>query len=197
MRTNPPVWADSLLRLFLRPDIFAGISGDLLEQYRDSILPNRGLAPADRWYVAQVLQLVLRKTFLWAALFSGAFVVRGILDVLRPATDLYSRSQISTAIVGGLLLAAGFSTAWRSRSFFAGAAAGFAMTATSSAMSIGINAVLLALWHDAAVMSAISASGGLEDAFLLPVTVIVPGMVLGGVGGLLGAGAERFTRPLL
>jgi hypothetical protein len=194
MRTKPPVWAESLLRLFLRPDVFASVSGDLLEQYRDSILPARGLLRADRWYLTQALGFVLRKTLPWAALFAGAFLARDALDVLRPTTDFYARSQVSTALAAGLLLTAGFSTAWRSGSFLAGVAAGFAITATACILSIGGNAVLLALWHDAAAVSARAASGGIGEAFVLPAMVILPGMALGGVGGLLGAGT-RYAYP--
>jgi hypothetical protein len=188
------VWAESLLRLFLKPDVFASLSGDLLEQYRDSILPARGLMRADRWYLTQVLGFVLQKTLPWAALFAGAFLARGALDVLRPTTDFHTRSQVSTAIAAALLLASGFSIAWRSGSFFAGAAAGFATTATACVLSIGGNAVLLALGHDPRVMSAVAASGGLDEAFLLPTMLILPGTALGGIGGLLGAGTKRFSR---
>jgi hypothetical protein len=194
MRTKPPVWAESLLRLFLRPDIFAGVSGDLVEQYRDSILPARGLVRADRWYLRQVLGFVLRKTLPWAALFAGAFLARGAFDVLRPTTDFLTRSQVSTAIAVALLLASGFSNAWRSGSFFAGAAAGFATTATACVLSIAGNAVLLALWHDPRVMKAVAASGGLDEAFTLPAMLILPGIALAGVGGLVGAGTKRFSR---
>src|SRR5579871_2454974 len=104
MRTKPPVCVESLLRLFLRPDFFASVSGDLLEQYRDSILPARGLVRADRWYLAQALGFVLRRTLPWAALFAGALVVREALDVLRPASDFYTRSQVTTALSAGILL---------------------------------------------------------------------------------------------
>jgi hypothetical protein len=194
MRTEPPVWAEALLRIFLRPDAFASISGDLLEQYRDSVLPARGLVHADRWYLKQVLGFVLRRTLPWASLFALAFVARGAFDVLLPTTDFHTRSEVSTAIAAGLLLAAGFSTAWRSRSFSAGAAAGFATTAAACVLSIGGNAVLLALWHDPRVMSAIAASGGVGEAFVLPVMLILPGIVLGGIGGIAGAGTNRLWR---
>jgi len=53
--------------------------------------------------------------------------------------------------------------------------------------------LLLAFWHDERVMSAISASGGLDEAILLPAFLIVPGIVLGGIGGLVGAGAKRLS----
>jgi hypothetical protein len=183
-----------MLRLFLRPDTFLSTSGDLLEQYRDSILPSRGLVRADGWYLTQVLGFALRKILPWAVLFAGAYVARFALDTLHPTTDFHARSQVSTYIAIGLLLAAGFWTAWRSGSFFSGAAAGFATVAAASVLSMGGIAVLLAFWHDAPAMNAISASGGLDEAFFLPAFLIVPGIVLGGIGGLVGAGAKRLSR---
>ena len=194
MRNNPPAWAEAILRLFLKPDVFLSVSGDLLEQYRDSILPDRGLFRADVWYLTQVLGFAFRKTSPCAALFAGAFVARFAWDMLLPTTDFHVRSQITTYTSIGILLAAGFWTAWRSGSYLAGPAAGFATVATASVLSASGNAVLLAMWHDATTMSAISASGGLDEAFLLPAILIVPGIVLGAVGGFVGAGAKRLSR---
>ena len=51
--TLPPQWAESLLRLILRPDDRDSVSGDLLEEYRESIVPALG-ATANRWYIRQV-----------------------------------------------------------------------------------------------------------------------------------------------
>src|SRR5262245_29028253 len=98
MRTAPPRWAEALLRIYLRPEAFATISGDLLEQYRDSILPARGQARADQWYVAQVLGFVFSAARLWATLFAGAFVARTALDWLRPTADFHLRSDVSTLL---------------------------------------------------------------------------------------------------
>jgi hypothetical protein len=194
MRTNPPVWAEAILRLFLASDVFLSVSGDLLEQYRDSVLPVRGPARADGWYLRQVLGFALRKTLPWAALFGGALVTRFALDMLHPTTDFHTRSLVTTYTSIGLLLAAGFWTAWRSGSFFAGAAAGFAIVAAASILSMSGTALLLVIWHDPIAMSGIAASGGLDEAFLLPAILIVPGSVLGGIGGVAGAGARRLSR---
>ena len=194
MRTHPPVWAEALLRLFLRPDVFLSVSGDLLEQYRDSILPARGLARADAWYLTQVFAFVSRKILPWAALFAGVFVVRFMLDMLDPTTDFFVRSRLTTYTSISLLLAAGFWTSWRSGSFVAGAAAGLATIAAASVLSMAGIAIVLAFRHDPAAMHAISASGGLDEAFLLPAIMVAPGFVIGGVGGLVGAGAKRFAR---
>jgi hypothetical protein len=194
MRTHPPPWAEALLRLFLRPDVFAGVSGDLLEQYRDSIHPVRGPRGADKWYVTQVLGFVWREASLWAALFAGAFVARTALDWLRPTTDFHLRSEVSTALAVGILLASGFWIAWRSGSFAAGAAAGFVTTAIAAILSIGGTAALLAIWHDPRTMNAISGSGGLEEALVLPVWLVLPGVVIGGIGGFAGATVNRLIR---
>ena len=49
MSVSPPAWAEALLRLVVRRGDFDAISGDLLEEYRESIHPARGRAGADRW----------------------------------------------------------------------------------------------------------------------------------------------------
>src|ERR1700730_3784756 len=96
------------------PYVFASVSVDLLEQYRDSIHPTRGRRRADRWYVTQVLGFVLRGARLWAALFAGGFVERKAVAMPRPTSDFSPRAEVSTALAAGILLAAGFWTAWRS-----------------------------------------------------------------------------------
>jgi hypothetical protein len=50
---RPPQWAELLLRLLLKPKDRESVSGDLLEEYRDTIVPRLGSA-ANRWYVRQV-----------------------------------------------------------------------------------------------------------------------------------------------
>lgn len=194
MKTTPPPWAEASLRLFLSPDAFASVSGDLLEQYRDSIHPTRGPRGADRWYMKQVLGFVWRGTGLWAGLFACAFVGRTAFDWLQPTTDFYTRSQVSTALAAGILLAVGCWTAWRSGSFAAGPVAGFATTAFAAVMSVGGAAGLLAIWHDPLTMNSISGSGGLVEALVLPLWLILPGVVIGGIGGLAGASVRRLVR---
>ena len=191
MDHSPPHWAESLLRFFLTPDNFTSISGDLLEQYRDSICPVRGKQRADDWYTAQVLGFVLRGARPWAGVFAVAFVARTALDWLEPTTDFYTRSEVSTAVAVAILLASGFCTAWRSGSYVAGVAGGFATTAFAAVLSISAIAGLLAIWHDPSTMTAINGSGGLEEALLLPIGLVLPGVAFGGLGGLLGAAAKQ------
>ena len=101
---------------------------------------------------------------------------------------------MSTSVGMGILLASGFWTAWRSGSFSAGAAAGLATTAFAAVLSTAGAAILLAVWHDSGTMTAIRGSGGLAEVFLLPTWLVVPGVVVGGIGGLLGAATRRMLR---
>jgi len=194
MRTAPPDWADALLRLFVTPENFDNVSGDLLEEYRDSVLPSRGQHRADRWYVRQVLGFVWRKTRLWAFLFGGAFVARTALDWLAPPVTFDWRSTVSTAVGVAILLVAGARTGWRSGSFLTGSIAGLTIAALGAVVSISGAASLLAFWHDPATMSAIRQSGGLDEVFLLPLLLTLPGALVGTVGGMIGAAMKRAVR---
>ena len=94
MSPTPPNWAEALLRVFLTPADFDSVSGDLLEEYRDSIRPVRGKSAADSWYVMQVLGFVWRSARIWAVLFAAAFVTRTALDWLAPPVDFHTRATV-------------------------------------------------------------------------------------------------------
>lgn len=55
---RPPVWAESILRLLLPPRNRESVSGDLLEEYRDVVVPTRGVLRAQLWYVRQLVSFV-------------------------------------------------------------------------------------------------------------------------------------------
>jgi hypothetical protein len=185
--TTPLWWAESLLQLVVS-------SGDLLEEYRDTIHPARGPRRADRWYVAQVLGFAWRSNSLWAALFAAAFLARTALDWLVPPADFYLRSLVTTCLAVGILLCAGFSASWRAGSIRAGAFAGIVSTAIGAPISLIGASMLLAIWHDPGTMAAVEGSGGLGEVFVLPWIGIVAGALVGAVGGAVGAAASRL-RP--
>jgi hypothetical protein len=189
--SQPPEWAEALLRLVLQPRDFECVSGDLLEEYRQSVRPVRGRQRADLWYVGQVFGLVWRNARLWAALFAAAYVARTALDWRLPTTEFHARAAASTFLGIGLLLVAGFWAAYRSRSFAAGPLIGLAIAAMAAPMALLGVLMLFGLWHDPASLAAIRASGGLEEVFTLPVALMLPGIVVGTIGGLLGAAASK------
>jgi hypothetical protein len=55
---NPPRWAERLLRVILKPGDKDTITGDLLEEYREAVVPHRGVFRAELWYVGQILSLI-------------------------------------------------------------------------------------------------------------------------------------------
>jgi hypothetical protein len=188
MRTEatPPAWAEALLRDVLAPADGDSVTGDLLEEYRESIHPVRGPWRADVWYVKQVLRFVWRDARLWGTLFGAAFVGRTALDWLMPTTDFYIRASVSTYLGITLLLTSAFLAARRSGSSAAGMIAGVATASIGAAVSIAGTAVLLAIWHDQRTMAAIVGSGGLGEVFTLPLMMVLPGLVLGIFGGIAG-----------
>jgi hypothetical protein len=188
---TPPAWAESLLRLVLRADRFDSVSGDLLEEYRDSIHPARGQRDADRWYVAQVLRFASRGALLGGALFGVATVGRDAMDWFAPPVDFHARAAASTYIGITLLLSTGFWAAWRSGSPIAGTLAGITAAAVGAAISLAGALGLLSIWHDPQTMAAVRGSGGMGEVFTLPLVMVLPGIVLGTLGGIAGAAGRR------
>jgi hypothetical protein len=184
---TPPGWAEALLRIVLRPGDFDTVAGDLLEEYRESIHPARGRRRADLWYVTQVFGFVSPGARAGGALFGAAFVARTALDWFAPPVDFHTRANVSTELGVGILLATGFWAAWRSRSFVGGTIAGVTAAVIGAGVSLVGAAALLAVRHDPQTMAAIRGSGGLGEVFTLPLMMVLPGLLLGTVGGLAGA----------
>jgi hypothetical protein len=191
MNVTPPWWAEAWLRVSLKPEEVDSVSGDLLEEYRDSIRPRYGQGRADWWYATQVFGFVWRDVRLWATLFAAAFALRTALDWFVPTEQFQTRSAVSTALGVGILLAAGCWAAWRSGSVVAGTIAGAATTAIAALISVSVVGGLLATWHDPATMAAIRGSGGLSESFTMPLMMVLPGILVGTVGGAVGATVKR------
>jgi hypothetical protein len=182
----PPRWSESLLRLVLSYRDRATVSGDLLEEYRESIRPTRGPSAANRWYIRQVIGFVVRSNAVPALLFGGAFVARTALDWLQPPADFHTRSLISTLVAISILLVSGMFASWKSGTILAGGMSGFMTTALAALASTIGTLGLFAIWHDPITLQAIEGSGGLSEVFFLPVMLIVPGVLLGTIGGVVG-----------
>src|SRR5262245_6011794 len=190
--SKPPHWAETFLRLLLNSRDRETVSGDLLEEYRENIHPQRGQRGADRWYIGQVAGFAFRENWLWAALLSGSFIIRTALDWFVPPSNFYTRSFVSTWLAVAIILCAGFCASWRSGLLRSGVLAGIATTLFSAVICAVGNGCMLAIRHDAPTLAAIQGSGGLAEVFSLPVMLIIPGTFLGAVGGLMGGIARRF-----
>jgi hypothetical protein len=167
------------------------VTGDLLEEYRKSIHPKHGRRLADRWYARQVAGFALRANWFWAFLLSASFIARTAFDWFVPAQNFYYRSTVTTVVAASILLSAGFRAAWQSSLLRAGSIAGIATTVFSGVISMIGTASLLAIRHDASTIAAIQGSGGLAEVFTQPLMLIIPGTVLGTIGGTIGALTRR------
>ncbi len=178
------------MTLVLHREAVESVSGELLEEYRESVLPVRGARGAD-WYVTQVFGFVWRSAYVWALLFAAAFVGRTALDWLLPPLTFQTRSAVSTLLAACILVCAGGWAAWRSGSFIAGTVAGLATAAIGAVVSIAGAAILLVLRHEPATMAAIQASGGLAEVFTLPFALVIPAALVATVGGVAGTAVRR------
>jgi hypothetical protein len=193
---NPPAWAERILRLLLAPEHRDSVSGDLLEEYRISVVPGRGRLRADVWYVRQVAGFVWRAASVWAVLLAATVIGRDALDWwLSPTDDFYARSLVSTAVAVALFTGAGAWTAWRSRSIRAGAVAGIAMGLIAGVIVNAGSLLMLAVKHDPHTMAMIRASGGLSEALTLPLFVTLPGTICASLGAVAGKTIGYVLRP--
>jgi hypothetical protein len=193
---RPPVWAEATLRLLLRPADRESVTGDLLEEYRESIVPALGYR-ADRWYVKQLAGFLWRASWTWGALIGATLIVRYVFDTLVPATDYVQRSTIMSWTIMAVAAMAAFWNTWRTGHVRSGLLIAIAAGAIGGAISSGGSAVLLAIWHDPATIREWRNSGGFDEAFVVVPLIMIPvGATSGMAGALLGKCAAVFHTPL-
>jgi len=183
--SSPPQFAETLLRLLLARRDRESVSGDLLEEYRDEIHPSRGLARADAWYCYQVLGFFFRSNAAPALLLFVAIIGRTAFDWLVPTTEFATRAAISTFTSAAILTVAGFLASWRSEDPLSGTLVGTIISIMIAPLVIFGMMILLALSHDAELMAAVAASGGLSEAVTFPLMLSIPGGIFGTAGGFL------------
>lgn len=190
----PPEWTERVLQAFLTSRALESVSGDLLEEYRDTVFPARGRRGADAWYLSQVFGYAWRSAGVWATLFAASFLVRTAIDWRLPTSDFHMRSTVSTSLGLGIFLLAGFWAGARTGSIRAGAIVGLVSAAAAVPLQLIGAALLTALWHDPVTLSAIRGSGGLGEVFTLPFFTVIPCVLISLAGGTLGATIVR-PRP--
>jgi hypothetical protein len=105
--TNPPGWAEAILRCLLKPSDRDSTAGDLLEEYRAVRRPSLGAVRANVWYIAQVFSI------LWRLIRPGALVlaVQSVilaLTVFRPGHHAPHQSSLAQPT----LVSAAISIVW-------------------------------------------------------------------------------------
>ena len=188
--TLPPRWAESLLRILLSPADRESVSGDLLEEYRESMVPALG-AKANGWYVRQVAGYVLQKAWIWGALVGAILVTRYLFDTLAPVRYtpgvIHPRSAIMSYALMALFACGSGWQAWRSGHFGSGVLMAGAIATFGGALSAAGTLTCLLIWHDPETLSAVRASGGLAEALWgVPLLLVPIGLVTGASGSIVG-----------
>jgi hypothetical protein len=117
---NPPRFAEWLLRLVLSGRDRDTISGDLLEEYRDAVVPARGSAGARWWYRRQVASVIWRSARAPIAIGGVLGLILGawiLVDTIRnPLADDDAASMlIGLSSLMAVWMVAATATAWRTR----------------------------------------------------------------------------------
>jgi len=194
--TRPPAWAEWLLRLVLREDDRDSVSGDLLEEFRESIVPALG-ARANAWYVRQVAGFVAREIWPCAAVVAATCVVRYLFDTLLPIKYtpgvIAERSAVMTWTLIATVTSCAAWHAWRTRRLGAALVIVILATFVGGLLAQAGTLLCFAVRHDPATVAAIEGSGGFGEAFIDPSIGLA---IAAGVVGLPGAIAGRLARAV-
>jgi hypothetical protein len=120
---NPPAVAEALLRVLLPVDVRESVSGDLLEEYRESRIPALGELRANIWYWRQVGGIWLRAYWWLVVLVVLLLLVHDVFNTFRapsgasyldglPKLALAAMSPLG--VLGLLGLASGYGS-WRTQ----------------------------------------------------------------------------------
>jgi len=200
---TPPLWAQTMLGWLLPSATEETVSGDLLEQYRDSSLPARGRARADRWYVKQVFGFLWRLCGVFVALRVVAVAGRDTVDAFWPpehwavAGAYQFRSAVTTYAAILTYAAVGM---------FAGYRTGRATTGTLIAVATAIFTYLITLAFDVPLYLAairpdperlhiFEATGGWGETLGLPFMLLPIIAAIGALAGLAGKNVRGLVRP--
>jgi hypothetical protein len=186
----PPRWAESLLLMLLPPEDRDSVSGDLLEEYRDSILPALG-GKANGWYIRQVAGYLLRKTWVWGGLVGVILVTRYLFDTLAPVRYtpdvIHPRSAIMSYTLMVTFALCSAWQAWRSEHLRSGLLLALVTATIGGVLTAAGTLGCLAIWHDADTLRAVQGSGGLAEALWgVPLLLVPIGLVTGAAGAIAG-----------
>jgi hypothetical protein len=133
--------AEAILRLLLSSRDRDTISGDLLEEYREQILPSRGRWAARAWYIRQVLSFV--SPAMWGLALGTAIGSWALIDTaVEPLAD--DTAGKMAALVIGMTLA------WAVISLITGRRTGRFRDAVTAGVLVGVTTI--AMFHIAAII---------------------------------------------
>jgi len=193
---RPPRWAAALLSWLLPSDESETVAGDLIEEYRDAVLPALGRRQADVWLVRQVAGFVWRAPVVWGLLVAGFISGRFLLDTFAPPASYAQRSFFTTWSSILLYLLAG---AWGARRT-GRARTGTLVAVSAHAIGWSVNAAITAavfvgvIRDDPEMLSVFQQTGDWGEQWLLPLMLLPFVIVLGSLGGVCGRTLAKRSR---
>jgi hypothetical protein len=187
---SPPRWADQFLTTLLGPSQAETVSGDLLEEYRDSIHSTRGRSAANFWFVTQVARFAWHAVWIWAVAFATLQLGRDMLDWFIPPLDYTQRSVVTTYAAAAIFVALGFARAWRTLSLRSTALTALLAACFAAILKVAGILLVLGIWPGTETQN----SGGLDEAIVLPWIVALPATMIAFVAGLVGRTAASVLR---
>jgi hypothetical protein len=185
---DPPYWAQELLGFLVREDRAENIQGDLLEEYRESVHPNRGHKAANRWYVRQVAG------FLWRLSWVFGLAVALLPAIVQAIADTHSSREsfwllfLLPARGPGIYLLASAYAGWRTQRMVGGALVALTAHVMGSAIAIVMAVVLYftVIRGDPASLHLFRVTGDWGEVFGMPLAITPIALALGVVGGFIG-----------
>jgi len=185
---KPPRWAMAVLPLLLRSEEAETVTGDLIEEYRDTVYPASGALRADIWFIRQVAGFAWRTAAGWGLLLAAFISGRFLLDTFAPPASYFARSFFTTWSSVLLYLLAG---AWAARKT-GHARTGILAAVASHAIGWIVNAAITAavfvgvIRQEPAMLTLFRETGGWGEQWFLPLMLLPFVLVLGSIGGVVG-----------
>ena len=188
----PPLWTQHLLRWLLARDKEESVSGDLLEEYREAIVPARGPGSADVWYLKQVAGFLWRLSAVFALAMAAQVIVRNLFDAFAPPVTYRFRSEVTTYLGISTFLLAGAYGGFRTGRARTGVLVAMTASIVGHAISILFDAVMVTLSSPYA--QSFVTTGDWGEALGLPPIITIVAAAQGLLGGLFGKSVRSLGR---
>jgi hypothetical protein len=182
---GPRRWAVALLRAFLWSQDEETVSGDLIEEYRDTICPSRGRWRADLWFVRQIAGFAGRAGVGWGVLLGVLWIVGPFRMLL--AQSNWPRFEVEPKLIAGIVCFLAARRAWRSGRSGAGISVAVGIAVAGSATWITGVALQAARWDSTLTpLQSLRHHMTWTDLLVIPVLSLVFATMAGTIGAAAG-----------
>lgn len=196
MMANPPAYAHALVAMLVPEKTRDSVLGDLLEEYRETQVPESGEAAANRWFVRQALGFLWNAAAVPGGLVASVLTARMLWDVAAPVPDTAARAWITTLVTMLIFTFTGFRLGMLTRRVSGAVATALAASVVGSVgaylaafVSMGIAAALVHPGPEAWL--------GLREGLDVPAHVIaLIGATLACVGAVFGRAFPKWPLPV-